>query len=137
MTAFSTERHSAAAYLVDGPRAAELLDQGALLVDLRSDHGVVRHGSYRLTGARTVNRSVFAVADGDDATRLRDRFTGPHQTIVVFCQTEVGSSLAVSVLRDVGFTSVFHVRGGWPQLEESIASRFRRGDGSQQRLEAV
>ena len=85
---------------IEGPQAKRLVDEGALLLDVRT---AGEYDGGHLPGA--VNIPVDRLADG--MRQLPD----PDRVIVVYCRSGVRSSRAAGLLRRAGFATV-HDLGG-------------------------
>lgn len=107
-------------YLISADAAVDAVHRGALLIDIRTEDGVRRRGAERVPGTVIVDRDTLDVR-GPDPTPLSARVTGLSSEIVVFCTSEVGSAPVVAGLRELGFTAVYHIRGGYGQLAPRLA----------------
>jgi rhodanese-related sulfurtransferase len=87
-----------------GPtEAVQLMNQGALLVDVRSP---AEFAAGHIIDARHVPQDQVAQAAGDTLKRFKDK------VVVVCCETGTRSSAAVRVLQAQGFTRAVNLRGG-------------------------
>ena len=102
----------AEAPLVDAASAGRAVQEGALLVDVRSDAGRAAAGGLpqAVVVAKTEVAERFAVGAPTAVPQLRDR----DQPIVVVCGSPAGSGPVVAQLLAAGFTDVVHVAGGFP-----------------------
>ncbi|OZC90654.1 rhodanese [Rhodococcus sp. 06-412-2C] len=81
----------------------------ATLVDVRSAPSRIEFGT--VAGAIVVDKDDVAVEFGADN---RDR----SERIVVFCGSVKGSGPVVEKLKELGYTNVAHVDGGFPALRD-------------------
>ncbi len=96
---------------VDAPRAAELLNDGGLLVDIRPVAQRMREGA--IPGATVIERNVLEWRlDPASAHRLA-AIRGYDQAIVVVCSEGYASSLAAAALQDLGLIHATDLVGGF------------------------
>jgi rhodanese-related sulfurtransferase len=86
--------------------ARDLVERGALLIDVRSDAG--RAASGAIEGATIVAKADVA-AFAETADKQRE--------VVIFCGTTAGSGPVADYLDANGFTAVSHVDGGFEALQ--------------------
>jgi rhodanese-related sulfurtransferase len=106
--------------------AVRLLNQGALLVDVRSQ---AEFDSGHIIDARHVPESDLAQA-GETLKRYRDK------VVVVCCESGARSAAAARTLTTQGFTKVVNLRGGlqaWraenlPLIKKDQGAKARPGD---------
>lgn len=91
--------------------AAEAIEAGALLIDVRSEVGRGRDGE--LQGA-----VVIAKTDVVGILSKRMRKVAEDEKIVVFCGSVKGSAPVIDALVSAGFRSVYDVDGGFPALRD-------------------
>lgn len=87
---------------------ADLLKQGALIVDVRSKG---EFSSGHIKGS--INISVDTLSSNLD--KLKDK----NKTIITCCASGMRSASAKSILKSNGYTSVYN-GGGWSSLKNKI-----------------
>jgi len=97
---------------ISASEAAALVDNGALLIDVRSLEG--RTAAGELSDATVVAKT--------DVARFAEEVSTDAE-IVVFCGTTAGSGPVVDWLDEHGYTNVQHVNGGYAALAEERAGR--------------
>ncbi len=109
-TALVAEAKAGIENLTPAQVAAELHRRGVVLVDLRERDEVIRDGM--IEGAVHVPRGLLEfVADPSHAyhnPKLR-----PDARVILHCASGGRSALAARTLRDMGYTSVAHLDGGF------------------------
>ena len=96
---------------VDPARAAELRDQGAILVDTRPQWQREAEGS--IPGALIIERNhIEWRLDPSSDARIPEA-TGHDVTWVVFCSEGYSSSLAAASLQDLGLRNATDLDGGF------------------------
>jgi rhodanese-related sulfurtransferase len=103
--------------LVSAEAAAQLIKDGALLIDVRSEGGRASTGS--VPGAVVVDRETVAQNFGPESADRRPEVTGPQQKIVVFCGSVNGSRPVAEKLKVLGYSDAVHVDGGFLALREA------------------
>lgn len=103
--------------LVNAEAAAQLIKDGALLIDVRSERGRASTGS--VPGALVVDREKIAQDFGPESADRRPEVTGPQQKIVVFCGSVNGSRPVAEKLKVLGYSDAVHVDGGFLALREA------------------
>ena len=95
-----------------GPeQARRALDQGALLIDIRSDGQRQRDGT--IPGARVVPRNELEWRLDPDCDYRDPELARPDAQVVVFCNAGYQSSLAAATLKDMGFERATDLDGGF------------------------
>lgn len=102
--------------LVSAQQAARLIEEGVLLIDVRSDAGRASTGS--VPGAVIVDRENVAQDFGPDSASRLPQITGPDQKIVVFCGSVNGSGPVAQKLKVLGYSQAVHVDGGFLALRD-------------------
>jgi rhodanese-related sulfurtransferase len=87
------------------------LPVGALLVDLRSDDERSRHGV--IPGSLHVPRSVLEWRADPDSPWRNPLLAELDRPLVLVCAHGFSSSLAAATMRDLGFTRVTDLEGGF------------------------
>jgi rhodanese-related sulfurtransferase len=96
---------------VDPARAQQLVDAGALLVDIRPAAQRAEFGE--VPGALVVERNVLEWRfDPTGPDHLHDA-ADPDRPVIVMCQEGYTSSLAAAALLDIGRTGVTDLDGGF------------------------
>lgn len=88
---------------------AEAADRTATLIDVRSEKSRIEFGT--IEAAIVVDKSDVQSEFGRDG---RDR----SEPIVVFCGSIKGSGPVVEELKELGYTNVSHIDGGYPAWKE-------------------
>jgi len=92
-------------------QARQQVAQGALLVDVRDESELMRNPP--ILGALHLSRGQLEYL-------ITDAVESKHETIVLYCGGGNRGTLAAASLRDLGYSSVFNVRGGlraWYEAE--------------------
>ncbi|MCR1161734.1 rhodanese-like domain-containing protein [Paenarthrobacter sp. UW852] len=105
------------AQLVTAAEAAKLIEQGALLIDVRSEGGRASTGA--VPGAVVVNREHVEEDFNPESTHRLRQVTGTEQKIVVFCGSVNGSRPVAEKLKVLGYDHAVHVDGGFPALRDA------------------
>lgn len=103
--------------LVSAQQAARLIEEGVLLIDVRSDAGRASTGS--VPGAVVADRENVAKDFGPESASRLPQITGPDQKIVVFCGSVNGSGPVAHKLRLLGYSQAVHVDGGFTALRDA------------------
>ena len=113
----SVDEAAALAPVVIPAEAAELVAEGAFLVDVRSELGRSRTGS--IPGATVGDR--YAIDEEFDLTAATRHtpVVSLDTPIVVVCGSVRGSGPVAAELRAKGFTNVVHVEGGFPAWKDA------------------
>jgi|SRR3954447_25111827 rhodanese-related sulfurtransferase len=85
--------------------------EGALLVDIRSEGQRARDGA--VPGALWVARNALEWRADPDSGASDPRLARPDARVLLLCDEGYQSSLAAATLRDLGFTRVGDVAGGF------------------------
>ncbi|MHC6220725.1 rhodanese-like domain-containing protein [Arthrobacter sp. MMS24-S77] len=101
--------------LVDAERAAGLIQEGALLIDVRSDGGRASTGS--IPGAVIVDREQVDEGFAPESRERHPEAASTDRQIVVFCGSVKGSQPVAEKLRILGYPNVVHVDGGFLALK--------------------
>jgi rhodanese-related sulfurtransferase len=97
--------------------AVEAMEQGAVLVDIRSDEQRARDGV--VPDAVRIARNVLEWR-ADPASGHRDeRISDPEQRVILFCDEGYASSLAAAVLQDLGLRHATDLDGGFQAWREA------------------
>ena len=100
----------ALAPLVTPQEAERRIEQGAAVIDVRSDAGRTKDGL--LPGASIVDR--YALDGSFDPASPDSLVTGTDHPVVVICGSVRGSGPVAAELIRRGFSNVVHVDGGFP-----------------------
>lgn len=92
-------------------RAAEELDQGALLIDIRSETQRERDGV--VPEALYFPRNVLEWRCDPDCEARDPRVGGTDRRVIVMCDAGYASSLAAVSLRELGFERATDLEGGF------------------------
>jgi rhodanese-related sulfurtransferase len=91
--------------------AAAAVDDGALLVDLRSGDEREREGV--IPAALHVPRSVLEWRADPDSEYCNPAVAVPHAHLILFCAEGYSSSLAAASLQRIGFVNATDMVGGF------------------------
>ena len=103
--------------LITAEEAAALIQEGVLLIDVRSEGGRASTGA--VPGAVIVNREHVAEDFAPDSPHRLSQVTGTDQKIVVFCGSVNGSRPVAEKLKVLGYANAVHVDGGFPALRDA------------------
>jgi rhodanese-related sulfurtransferase len=103
--------------LISAEQAARLIEEGALLIDVRSEAGRASTGS--VPGAVVVNRENVAQDFAPESGTRLPQVQGTDQKIVVFCGSVNGSGPVARKLQVLGYSQAVHVDGGFPALRDA------------------
>ena len=99
------------------------LADGALLVDLRSQHARDRDGI--VPGSLHIPRTVLEWRIALDSDWRSPYVGGPDEQIVLLCDDGYSSLLAADTLAELGFTRVGDVTGGFAAWKEAGLTTVR------------
>ncbi|MFE4194681.1 rhodanese-like domain-containing protein [Paenarthrobacter sp. NPDC056912] len=103
--------------LITAEEAAKLIEEGALLIDVRSEGGRASTGA--VPGAVVVNREHVEEDFSPESAHRLAEVGGTDQKIVVFCGSENGSRPVAQKLHVLGYANAVHVDGGFPALRDA------------------
>lgn len=103
--------------LISAEEAARLIEDGVLLIDVRSEGGRASTGS--VPGAVVVEKEKVAQDFGPESASRLPQLTGTDQKVVVFCGSVKGSGPVVEKLKVLGYSQALHVDGGFPALRDA------------------
>jgi rhodanese-related sulfurtransferase len=92
-------------------QAQQLLQLGALLIDIRPEHQRRTHGV--VPGALIIERNVFEWRLDPTSEFRVPQADGHDRCVLVLCQEGYASSLAAASLRALGYTRTGDVIGGF------------------------
>ena len=101
--------------------AVRLMNQGALLVDVRS---AAEYDAGHIIDARNVPHDQVASA-GDTLKRFKDK------VVITCCETGLRSAAASRALREQGFAKVVNLRGGLQGWRAENLPLVKEGGGKQ------
>lgn len=96
---------------VSPERAADLVDEGALLVDIRPVS--LREATGGVPGALVIERNVLEWRLDPTSPDRHPAVTTADRQVVVFCQEGYASSFAAADLKDLGLENVTDIVGGF------------------------
>ncbi|GAA3284585.1 rhodanese-like domain-containing protein [Paenarthrobacter aurescens] len=102
--------------LITAEEAAKLIEEGALLLDVRSEGGRASTGT--VPGAVVVNREHVEEDFSPESAHRLGQVSGTDQKIVVFCGSVNGSRPVAQKLKVLGYANAVHVDGGFPALRD-------------------
>jgi rhodanese-related sulfurtransferase len=103
--------------LITAGEAAKLIEEGALLIDVRSEGGRASTGA--VPGAVVVNREHVEEDFSPESAHRLAQISGTDQKIVVFCGSVNGSRPVAQKLQVLGYANAVHVDGGFPALRDA------------------
>ncbi len=103
--------------LITADAAAKLIEEGALLIDVRSEGGRASTGA--VPGAVVVNREHVDEDFSPESAHRLAQLSGTDQKIVVFCGSVNGSRPVAQKLKVLGYANAVHVDGGFPALRDA------------------
>lgn len=103
--------------LITAYAAAKLIEEGALLIDVRSEGGRASTGA--VPGAVVVNREHVEEDFSLESAHRLPQVAGTDQKIVVFCGSVNGSRPVAQKLQVLGYANAVHVDGGFPALRDA------------------
>ncbi|ABM06466.1 rhodanese-like domain-containing protein [Paenarthrobacter aurescens] len=103
--------------LITAEAAAKLIEEGALLIDVRSEGGRASTGA--VPGAVVVNREHVEEDFSPESAHRLAQVSGTDQKIVVFCGSVNGSRPVAQKLKVLGYANAVHVDGGFPALRDA------------------
>ncbi|BCW41898.1 sulfurtransferase [Arthrobacter sp. StoSoilB3] len=103
--------------LITADAAAKLIEEGALLIDVRSEGGRASTGA--VPGALVVNREHVEEDFSPESAHRLAQVSGTDQKIVVFCGSVNGSRPVAQKLKVLGYANAVHVDGGFPALRDA------------------
>ncbi|MFJ4207872.1 rhodanese-like domain-containing protein [Paenarthrobacter sp. NPDC089675] len=103
--------------LITAEEAAALIQEGVLLIDVRSEGGRASTGA--VPGAVVVNREHVEEDFAPESAHRLAQVTGTDQKIVVFCGSVNGSRPVAEKLKVLGYHNAVHVDGGFPALRDA------------------
>lgn len=93
---------------IDTAKARELMEQGALLLDIRD--GVEVQAAGRAAGAHHIPRGMLEFR-ADDTLQSHDPEMRKDRPIVLYCASGGRAALAGKMLKDMGYEQVFNLGG--------------------------
>jgi len=102
---------------VEPARAAALVADGGLLIDIRPTEQRMREGE--IPGALIVERNVLEWRLDPASDHRLGVLTGYEQPIVIVCSEGYASSLAAASLQDLGLVNATDLAGGFRAWEEA------------------
>src|SRR5579884_1586253 len=121
---------------LDPPAAAEAMEAGAALIDIRTEGQIAADGL--VPGALVIGRNVLEWRLDPDCEHRDPRAPGLDDWVVLLCDEGYQSSLAAVTLQELGFARATDVIGGFqgwraaglpvlaPDSEPTSLSRYRR-----------
>jgi rhodanese-related sulfurtransferase len=106
---------NAAVERVDLAEAQDLIDKGALLLDVRDGPEVEKTGLAK--GAHHVSRGMLEFR-ADAGTPFHDKAFDKERAIVLYCASGGRAALAGKLLIDMGYNKVFNLGGLKDWVEE-------------------
>lgn len=102
------EAANASVERIDMTRAAEILGQGGLLLDVRDGAELQKTG--RASGAHHISRGSLEFS-ADEALKSHDPELRKDRPIVLYCAAGGRAALAGKLLKDMGYAQVYNLGG--------------------------
>ncbi|MBE1283933.1 MAG: rhodanese-like domain-containing protein [Rhodobacteraceae bacterium] len=99
---------NAAVERIDGARARQLVEEGAVLLDIRDAPELEKTG--RAVGSHHVPRGMLEFR-ADPASPFHDPVLQKDRVIVIHCASGGRAALAGKLLKDMGYAQVFNMGG--------------------------
>ncbi|MFO1174576.1 MAG: rhodanese-like domain-containing protein [Paracoccaceae bacterium] len=99
---------NAAVEKIDAARARQLMDKGALVVDVRDAPEVAASG--KVKGALHISRGMLEFR-ADPSTPYHHPELRADRPVVLYCASGGRAALSGKLLRDMGYTQVFNLGG--------------------------
>jgi rhodanese-related sulfurtransferase len=96
--------------------AAEMGKGNTVLIDLRESEERVQHGA--IPGAVSAPRGMLEFWADPTHPHHRDEFD-PARRVILYCASGGRSALAADTLRQLGYSNVAHLDGGFPAWKEA------------------
>ncbi len=88
--------------------AKTLIDQGALVVDIRDSAEIAASG--KIKGAIAVGRGLLEFK-ADPTAPSHDKAFDPNRPVILYCASGGRAALAGKTLKDMGYTAVHNLGG--------------------------
>lgn len=96
---------------VDPAGAAQAVDDGGVLIDIRTDNQIARDGA--IPGALVIGRNVMEWRLDPASVHRHPDAPGLEQQVIVVCDAGYASSLAAATLQQLGFSRATDLDGGF------------------------
>jgi rhodanese-related sulfurtransferase len=96
---------------LDPPAAAEAVERGAVLIDIRSDSQIARDGT--IPGALLIGRNVIEWRLDPASDHRHPDAPELDEQVILVCDAGYASSLAAATLQQLGFRRATDLDGGF------------------------
>ena len=96
---------------LDPAATAGAREDGAVLIDIRSDSQIARDGT--IPGALVIARNVLEWRLDPASGHRHPEAPGPEDHVILFCDAGYASSLAAATLQQLGFRRATDLDGGF------------------------
>lgn len=96
---------------VDPARAARAVDEGAVLIDIRSESQIAQDGT--IPGALVISRNVIEWRLDPMSDHRHPEAPGLEEHVIVVCDAGYASSFAAATLQELGFSRATDLDGGF------------------------
>lgn len=100
---------------LDPAQVAQEMEQGAVVVDLRDDREILENG--RIPGAVHIPRGMLEFR-ADPTSPYHDDSLEPDKRVILHCASGGRSALGAVTLKEMGYTNVAHLDGGFKSWVE-------------------
>ncbi|MFZ5738504.1 rhodanese-related sulfurtransferase [Rhodopseudomonas thermotolerans] len=120
------EAANAAVPRVSVDDARRLIEQGALVVDVRDAPEVGNTG--KVAGSLNISRGMLEFRADPDSP-FHDKHLAKDRTVIVYCASGGRSALAGKVLKDLGYEKVFNLGAfkDWAEAGGAVEQPIERG----------
>ncbi len=104
---------------IDPLKVQELYEkESCTLIDIRDIREIWNEGT--IDGAIHIPRGMLEFwLDAESPYYKQDKFGDPSKKMILFCAGGLRSALSTKTLKDMGFTNVAHVEGGFGAMKMS------------------
>ncbi len=88
--------------------AVELIDKGAILLDIREANEILQSG--KAAGALAIPRGLLEFR-ADPSSELHDPDLDPEKPVILYCAAGGRAALAGKTLQDLGYKQVYNLGG--------------------------
>jgi rhodanese-related sulfurtransferase len=120
------EAANAAVPKITATEARAMIDQGALVIDVRDAPEVENTG--KVAGSAHISRGMLEFRADPDSP-LHDKRFAKDRPVIVYCASGGRSALAGKVLKDMGYSHVFNLGGfkDWADGGGAVETPIERG----------
>ena len=92
-------------------------DNNCNLIDIRETHELENTG--KVENSIHISRGVLEIYLDPNSALFRQGILDQNKEIVLFCAGGVRSALAVKALKNMGYTKISHIEGGFGAISQS------------------